>query len=1167
MLNFIQKPIYLLVIILLISGQVLAQNELSNLRQKNITIQFPSQKIDSLTIVPSSFSLTNSETNQTISSDWYHISNNELIWDSLAIQKEMPLTTFLKTNLKAVYRVFPYQFASPQQHLDTLKLAKSPSGETYIGYDFSPEENRNTSIFDNQNLTYGGSFSRGVSFGNRQNLVLNSGFNLQMAGRLSNDIEIVAALSDNNIPLQPEGNTQQLQDFDKVFIQIKKDSSSLTAGDYEIQNVDNYFLRYYKKLQGATFQNNKTFQKKGRLHTDVSAAIARGKFARNFLVVQEGNQGPYRLNGNEGERFIIILSGTERVYWDGKLLERGLENDYVIDYNRGDIRFTNKRMITKDSRIIVEFEYSDQNYLRSLYAVNTDFQTEKLRLYFSLFSQQDSKNTSGLSELSTEDRQLLSTAGDGLDGVFASGIRPLDDTGNPITYRLMDTIVGGIVYDSILMFDVSENTTRFTARFTEVGLGNGNYIRLPATTNGTVYEWVAPDEFGNPQGDHAPIVQLIAPVSQQVYVVGADYQLTSFSSLKTNVALSHFDQNRFSDLDAADDVGIAFYTHYELEKPFGKKDTSWLYGTTLDYEFKSQDFKALNPYRPQEFVRDWNVDNTVFANEQLIKGGAFLRKRQLGHLSYHFNAFLRGSDYTGTKQIAQLSLQKKSFSILANANLLETQTDLESTQFFRPNVNISQSFKHFKIGSFIERERNERRDLNDSLRLNSFFFDSYNLYLESVDNANLTWRINGQQRVDYAPKDNEFKLATKANLVELSGQWKQPSNSQLTWNFSYRELAIEDESLTEERPLSTYLGKLNYNFSLKKGFLRSTTAYELGSGQEPKLEYTYLQVNPGEGIYQWNDYNQDSIQQINEFEIAINQDEARFVRLSLLTNDFIRVNSVTFNQSLLLTPKAIWFKAEEKWKQLLSRFSTQSLFKINRRAREAAVVQAWNPFQQLLADTILVGVNSSMRNTLFFNRTNAKFDAQIGFFANQNKVILTTGFEDRQNQENYLKFRWQILSALTFSTEVANGEKSADSELFNERDFDLRFQRIQPSLNYIPSQNWRIQVDYRFKNQENSGGETATNHALNSSINYKRTSQSNFQLDFSYVRVQFNGTPNTPVAFAMLENLQNGQNYLWNFTWNQQLSERIQLSLSYEGRKTGLIPVVHIGRAQMRALF
>ena len=111
-------------------------------------------------------------------------------------------------------------------------------------------------------------------------------------------------------------------------------------------------------MQGASYSNiSEVFKKKGTLSSTASIAISRGKTARQTIAVQEGNQGPYRLEGAEGERFIIILAGTEQVWFDGKLMTRGLEEDYVIDYNAGDITFTPRRLITEYSRIIIEFEY------------------------------------------------------------------------------------------------------------------------------------------------------------------------------------------------------------------------------------------------------------------------------------------------------------------------------------------------------------------------------------------------------------------------------------------------------------------------------------------------------------------------------------------------------------------------------------------------------------------------------------------------------------------------------------------------------------------------------------------------------------------------------------------------------------------------------------------
>ena len=63
---------------------------------------------------------------------------------------------------------------------------------------------------------------------------------------------------------QPEGNTLQLQDFDKVFVRLTHKFGSLTAGDVLLRNRDGYFARYYKNVQGAEIQANYKYQRKSK---------------------------------------------------------------------------------------------------------------------------------------------------------------------------------------------------------------------------------------------------------------------------------------------------------------------------------------------------------------------------------------------------------------------------------------------------------------------------------------------------------------------------------------------------------------------------------------------------------------------------------------------------------------------------------------------------------------------------------------------------------------------------------------------------------------------------------------------------------------------------------------------------------------------------------------
>ena len=177
---------------------------LSNLRKKKLPVVSDTLHLDTLSIVPGTFFISDVDSSKYL----LDIFNAMLIW------KDKPLAD----SVLITYRVFPGKFNMVYQRMRFDSISNNFLASPATIQDAGSLQN---SIFDFGNINYNGSFGRGLSFGNQQDVVLNSTLNLQMNGYLADSIQIAAAITDSNIPIQPDGNTQNLNEFDMVFIQFK----------------------------------------------------------------------------------------------------------------------------------------------------------------------------------------------------------------------------------------------------------------------------------------------------------------------------------------------------------------------------------------------------------------------------------------------------------------------------------------------------------------------------------------------------------------------------------------------------------------------------------------------------------------------------------------------------------------------------------------------------------------------------------------------------------------------------------------------------------------------------------------------------------------------------------------------------------------------------------
>lgn len=1136
----------------------------SNERIRIIPTDRDTVRIDTLSIQPGTFHVL--QGSDTLSPATYQLDalKSRLIWN------QRPAATSVTLH----YRVLGFSFAKVYQKKSDSIINETPSLilNPFVIDDDDPSDE----WLDFGGLNYNGSFARGLSFGNRQDVVLNSSFNLQLSGLLGNDVEVVAAMTDNNIPIQPEGNTQQLQDFDQVYIQLKRNETALTVGDFEWRTPDGYFLRYNKKLQGASFSTGAVIDEEKNISTTAkgSAAIARGQFGRNSFFGQEGNQGPYRLQGNNNESFIIVLAGSERVYIDGILMKRGAEYDYVIDYNTGEITFTPNRLITKDIRIIVEFEYSTQNYFRSLINAQNQWQVGNFEFAVNFYNEQDAKNQPVLETLDSARVAVLESVGDSIQNAVFPGFDSVGYSADQVRYQVVDTLVNGILYNDVLVFSTDPDSALYRANFSFVGEGQGNYrISSTNTFNGRVYEWVAP-EGGQRMGSYEPLVPLVAPQQRQMMTLRAGYQLGDRTKLGLEWALSNRDYNTFSDIDDRDDRGMGTFLTLQHVQPL-RQDSGRAIAleVSANYEWAGARFELVENYRPMEFTRDWNTTGLAIRNDQhLVRSMLNLTGQQFGQAGYGLSLYQIPGQYDGLKHDFLANLRAGSWRFTSQSSYLTSTGNGIATAYFRPTWELSREIpflKGWRTGvGYMQEDNRIRPETSDSLLGSSFGFREWRFFMRAADSAKVPIEARYVARIDRLPVLGRLPINNRGNTFYLTGAVLTNPKQQLRWTLTYRQLRYVDSTTANGQDEQTALGRIQYNSTLAKGLIRSSTLYEIGTGQEPRREFAFVRVPEGQGTYIWND-DGDGVQELAEFEIASENDAifANYIRVFTPTREFIRTNIAQLNQVLELRPAAL-FTGDKK--PFIAKWNNITTINLNRKVVANGARLQVNPFELDVADSSLIAVSSLIRNSLFYNRFGADLSAELTLQDSRNKQLLTNGPESRSLQYAELLFRWVFNQ--NFSTKVRGrqGVQGNSSESLATRNFNFDFLEVEPELTYQYQAKFRVSGRYQYAqkvNDEELGAEEATIHQLTLDTRYNVVAKNNVNARLSFASVNYTGNDNNSLAYAMLAGLRDGSNILWNITWERRLANNIQVSLTYDGRRTGNNAIIHLGQAQLRAIF
>lgn len=1078
-------------------------------------------------------------------------------------------------SLYVSFKVFPFNASKLIYHRSSRELYPDRT-RPVNPYAIQFNKSATTNLIANDGLIKNGNISRGISFGNNQDVVVNSNLNLQVSGKLSPEIDILMAATDNNIPFQADGTTAQLQEFDKVYIQLNNPGNKLVVGDYQLSKPrTGYFMNFYKRSQGMYFENNFTDSSGKiplRFKTQISGAVSRGKFARQVFFGIESNQGPYRLRGTDNEPFIIVLSGTEKIYIDGRLLQRGQENDYIIDYNTGEITFTAKQLITKDKRIVAEFQYAERNYGRSLFFASEEVEIKNTNYFVNYFSEQDNPARPLQQTLTQEQKNVLINIGDTLSKAFASGVEKAMFNTSEVFYRRTDSLVNDLLFTPIYVYSIDPDTAHYRLKFSYVGERNGNYIQIQSTANGKVYMWVVPLN-GVPQGNYEPVVPLVTPKQQQMLTTGFSHSFTPSNTLRVEGVYTKNDINRLSGRDKKNDEGsgvkvISTNTFLINEN---SKDKG-IY-TNADYEFVQKQFKQVERFRSVEFDRDWNrlLSGVINNDQQLynIETGYFSKKYKLG---YNVASFKEGDSYNGLKHGALANYHSKPFDASYSGSLLNSsnKTTNEASEFYRHKINSGLKYKKVKMVIYDEFEQNLfKNNKGDTMKNRAYQFHEWEASVQNTDSGKTNVRVFYKERSDKLAFRNYLRDSTKARNIGLQAGIYSLKNNPITVLTTYRQLDIINQVGSALKPDNTLLSRVEYSPRWFKNLVSATVFYETGYGLENKKEFYYLEVAPGQGQYAWQDYNDNGIKELNEFEVAVFVDQAKYIRVYTPTNQYIKVLQNQFSASFNLRP-ALALKSKKGYvAKSLSRFNVQSAIKLDNKTNNTDKYKVLDPFA-LVADSALISSNNNTRHSLFFNQTSPVFGADFTRIDNRNRQLLLNGIETRTLRSNELRTRLNVFKNWSLNISAIASEKGNASQFLTSRNYLIAAREIENKIIFQPNTTFRISASYRYSDKSNIlnlSGERANLNNYSIEFRLSQANKGSFNGRVDYIGIRFNGDANSAVAYEMLNGLKKGNNYTIEFSYQRNLGSNIQISLNYNGRKTGEVKFVHLGGAQVRAYF
>ena len=557
-----------------------------------------------------------------VDSTFFLFHNGKLVEDyqlnTVTGELELEETTSIGGLYHAAYRYFnkplPIKIGPLYKSLPTLDSLIVNKDSTNI-FPSKLQDNLQDEI---SNLATTGTIYRNLTLSPLGGSDFSGGLQLQLQGELSNDITVSGVLSDQSLPIQPDGTTQTLDEIDKVYLHVNHPIFQIMAGDIDYELQSGKYLMVSRKLEGL--KNTFKFDKWSGQST---LAGTKGRYHKLSFKGTDGSQGPYSLTSETGNKDVIVLAGTEKIYLNGEQLKRGQNYDYIIDYSIGEVTFTPRRLIDFDSDIYIEYQYSDFQYNRNVLSASVYRELGDWGKFgISWFKEKDQLQIDETVSVGLKDS--LSNAGD-QDAIISGAIE--NDEGDYL-------FINGIYTYSPKT--INNNDIRYVVSFQNDN-ENGKYVRRISDDGHLYFEFVSIDNRSEFIDLYNPFKRLSNPINHEIFQLAGDVKLSKNTITNWDISLSNLDKNTFSKLNDHDNVGYAHSISIKGKEISVFKDVNL--GYSITNWSRSNRFREISRDRNAQFNRDWNIQSENLGKESFLSSGFNLSIDKSFNLVYDWTQY------------------------------------------------------------------------------------------------------------------------------------------------------------------------------------------------------------------------------------------------------------------------------------------------------------------------------------------------------------------------------------------------------------------------------------------------------------------------------------------------------------------------------------------------